>query len=136
MKPSRGRLKGRSRGRAMFPGLSFRPGQSGGLPFMGRRRFAVGAFGRFQPPKIYGRLGPLEVRLARKKSEIRRASDHNRAMATIPVAGDLARKLFAIEAIEGIGPEELLGPAIRPFVEKRYRLAIRRAADRLLAMQP
>ena len=57
----------------MFPGLSFRPGQSGGLPFMGRRRFAVGAFGRFQPPKIYGRLGPLEVRLARKKSEIRRA---------------------------------------------------------------
>ena len=28
---------------------------------------------RFQPPKIYGRLGSLEVRLARKKSEIRRA---------------------------------------------------------------
>ena len=43
------------------------------MPFMGRRRFAVSAFGRFQPPKIYGRLGPLEVRLARKKSEIRRA---------------------------------------------------------------
>jgi putative hemolysin len=34
----------------------------------------VGGFGkRFQPPKIYGRLGNLEVRLARKKSEIRRA---------------------------------------------------------------
>ena len=28
---------------------------------------------RFQPPKIYGRFGSLEVRLARKKSEIRRA---------------------------------------------------------------
>ena len=56
----------------MFPGLSFRPGQ-GGLPFVGRRRFAVGPFGRFQPPKIYGRIGSLEVRLARKKSEIRRA---------------------------------------------------------------
>lgn len=56
----------------MFPGLSFRPGQ-GGLPFKGRRRFAVGPFGRFQPPKIYGQIGSLEVRLARKKSEIRRA---------------------------------------------------------------
>jgi putative hemolysin len=40
---------------------------------MGRRRFAVRPFGRFQPPKIYGRIGSLEVRLARKKSEIRRA---------------------------------------------------------------
>ncbi|MEX1060170.1 MAG: GNAT family N-acyltransferase [Methyloceanibacter sp.] len=41
---------------------------------MGRRRFAVGAFSRrFQPPKIYGRFGSLEVRLARKNSEIRRA---------------------------------------------------------------
>jgi putative hemolysin len=51
----------------------FKPGQ-GGLPFMGRRRFAVGTLGRrFQPPKIYGRIGSLEVRLARKKSEIRRA---------------------------------------------------------------
>lgn len=58
----------------MFPGLMFRPGQAGGLPFMGRRRFAVGAFSRrFQPPKIYGRFGSLEVRLARKNSEIRRA---------------------------------------------------------------
>jgi putative hemolysin len=56
----------------MFPGLMFKPGQ-GGLPFMGRR-FAVGTLGRrFQPPKIYGRIGSLEVRLARKKSEIRRA---------------------------------------------------------------
>jgi putative hemolysin len=41
---------------------------------MGRGGFNVAAFGRrFQPPKIYGRLGSLEVRLARKKSEIRRA---------------------------------------------------------------
>ena len=57
----------------MFPGLMFKPGQ-GGLPFMGRRRFAVGTLGRrFQPPRIYGRIGSLEVRLARKKSEIRRA---------------------------------------------------------------
>jgi putative hemolysin len=52
----------------------FKPGQAGGLPFMGRRRFTVGGFGRrFQPPKIYGQYGSLEVRLARKKSEIRRA---------------------------------------------------------------
>jgi putative hemolysin len=52
----------------------FRPGPRGPLPFMGRGRFNVAAFGkRFQPPKIYGQLGPLEVRLARKKSEIRRA---------------------------------------------------------------
>ena len=57
----------------MFPGLMFKPSQ-GGLPFMGRRRFAVGALSRrFEPPKIYGRIGSLEVRLARKKSEIRRA---------------------------------------------------------------
>ena len=58
----------------MFPGLMFRPGQAGGLPFMGRRRLAAGTFSRrFQPPKIYGRIGSLEVRLARKRSEIRRA---------------------------------------------------------------
>jgi putative hemolysin len=57
----------------MFPGLMFKPNH-GALPFMGRRRFAVGALSRrFQPPKIYGRIGSLEVRLARKKSEIRRA---------------------------------------------------------------
>ena len=56
----------------MFPGLAIRPTQ-GGLSFRPRRRFAVGPFSRFQPPKIYGRMGSLEVRLARKKSEIRRA---------------------------------------------------------------
>ena len=58
----------------MFPGLTFRPGQGGGLPFRNRRRFSSAGFrGRFQPPKIYGRIGALEVRLARKKSELRRA---------------------------------------------------------------
>jgi putative hemolysin len=58
----------------MFPGLTFRPGQSAGMPFMGRRRIpSTGLRGRFQPPKIYGQIGQLEVRLARKKSEIRRA---------------------------------------------------------------
>ena len=52
----------------------FKPSQGGMLPFMGKRRFNVGALGkRFQPPKIYGRFGSLEVRLARKRSEIRRA---------------------------------------------------------------
>jgi L-ornithine Nalpha-acyltransferase len=53
----------------------FKPIQGGGLlPLMGRRRFPMPAFGRrFQPPKVYGQIGPLEVRLARKKSEIRRA---------------------------------------------------------------
>ena len=52
----------------------FKPGPRGPLLFMGRGRFNVAAFGRrFQPPKIYGRFGSLEVRLARKKGEIRRA---------------------------------------------------------------
>lgn len=74
MKLNSGRFAGRFRGGAIFPGLMFKPGQGGGLPFMGRRRFPVGAFGRrFRPAKIYGRFGSLEVRLARKKSEIRRA---------------------------------------------------------------
>jgi L-ornithine Nalpha-acyltransferase len=58
----------------MFPGLMFKPSQGGVFPFMGRRGFNVGALGRrFQPPKVYGRIGSLEVRLARKRSEIRRA---------------------------------------------------------------
>lgn len=58
----------------MFPGLNFRPNPSGGLPLVGRRRIPSSAFrGRFQPPEVYGRLGQLEVRLARKKSELRRA---------------------------------------------------------------
>jgi len=58
----------------MFPGLNFRPSQYGGLPFMGRKRaHSAGLRKRFQRPKIYGRMGPLEVRLAHKKSDIRRA---------------------------------------------------------------
>jgi putative hemolysin len=74
MKPIAGRFAGRFRGGTMFPGLMFKPGQGGALPLIGRRRLVVGGFGKpFQPPKIYGRLGNLEVRLARKKSEIRRA---------------------------------------------------------------
>jgi putative hemolysin len=73
MKSGASRLAGRFRDGAMFPGLMFRPGQAG-RPLKGRRRFAVGPFSRrFQPPKVYGRIGSLEVRLARKKSEIRRA---------------------------------------------------------------
>jgi putative hemolysin len=41
---------------------------------MGRRRLKRAALaGRFRPAKIYGRIGPLEVRLARKRGEIRRA---------------------------------------------------------------
>ena len=58
----------------MFPGLMFKPSQGGLLPFMGGRRFNVASLGRrFQPPKVYGRIGSLEVRLARKGGEIRRA---------------------------------------------------------------
>ena len=49
----------------MFPGLMFKPSPTA--------RPARSCGKRFQPPKIYGRLGSLEVRLARKKSEIRRA---------------------------------------------------------------
>jgi putative hemolysin len=58
----------------MFPGLMFKPSQGGVLPFMGRRGLNVGALGRrFQPPKVYGRIGSLEVRLARTRGEMRRA---------------------------------------------------------------
>jgi putative hemolysin len=56
----------------MFPGFMLWPGQSGALPFAGRR-LGRGAFAPWSPPKVYGRIGSLEVRLARKKSEIRRA---------------------------------------------------------------
>lgn len=56
-----------------FPGLNFRPGMHGGLPFMGRGPLSTSLRNRFQPPQVYGRMGRLEVRLARKKSDIRRA---------------------------------------------------------------
>ena len=69
-----GRLAGKFLSGAMFPGLTFGANPYGGLPFMGRRRtMSAGVGGRFQPPQVYGRMGRLEVRLARKKSELRRA---------------------------------------------------------------
>jgi len=75
MKDTSSRLTGRFRGTPIFPGLMLRPHSSGFLPFAGRwlpkpkpkRR------GPWQPHKVYGRIGSLEVRLARKKSEIRQA---------------------------------------------------------------
>jgi putative hemolysin len=75
MKDTSSRLTGRFRGTPIFPGLMLRPHSSGFLPFTGRwlpkpkpkRR------GPRQPHKVYGRIGSLEVRLARKKSEIRQA---------------------------------------------------------------
>ncbi len=60
----------------MFPGMTFRPAYSGGHPFVGRKLFTPQAFQALmlrEPPKSYGRIGPLEVRLARKRSDIRRA---------------------------------------------------------------
>ncbi|MCK4275490.1 MAG: GNAT family N-acetyltransferase [Phycisphaerae bacterium] len=72
MKTTQGPL-GKQRSGAMFPGLNFKPNQIGGLPFMGWRRAPAGFRGRFQQPRIYCRMGPLEVRLAQKKSELRRA---------------------------------------------------------------
>ncbi|MEG6508206.1 GNAT family N-acyltransferase [Methyloligella sp. 2.7D] len=57
----------------MFPGLTFRPAYSGGLAFDARRLFTPPAFILREPPKTYGRIGSLEVRLGRKKSDIRRA---------------------------------------------------------------
>ncbi len=58
----------------MFPGLNFRPSPYGGLPFVGRRRVVPARpHARFHAPQILGRMGQLEVRLARKKSEMRRA---------------------------------------------------------------
>ena len=73
LKSGTGRLAGRFGGGAMLPGLMFRPDQAG-LPVKAPRRFAAGPFSRrLRAPKVYGRIGSLEVRLARKKSEIRRA---------------------------------------------------------------
>ena len=45
----------------------------GGLPFGGRWRTKPLRFGPWHPPKVYGRIGSLEVRLARKRGEIRQA---------------------------------------------------------------
>jgi L-ornithine Nalpha-acyltransferase len=57
----------------MFPGFMLWPGQAGAFPFTGGRRFGGGALRPWNPPKIYGRYGSLEVRLARKKGELRHA---------------------------------------------------------------
>src|SRR5262249_48396162 len=58
----------------VFPGLMLRPNPTGGsLPFAGRWRAKPRRLGVWHPPKIYGSIGSLEVRLARKKSEIRQA---------------------------------------------------------------
>lgn len=73
MKLTAGRFAERFRGSPMFPGLMFRPSPSGFFPFTGRWRVKPRRLGPFQPPKVYGRMGSLEVRLARKKSEIRQA---------------------------------------------------------------
>lgn len=66
-KSTTGRLTEKFLGGGMFPGLSLRPGAPGGLPFVGSSQ------PRLKEPQSYGRMGRLEVRLARKKSEIRRA---------------------------------------------------------------
>ncbi|MEM7399671.1 MAG: GNAT family N-acyltransferase [Pseudomonadota bacterium] len=65
---------------AMFPGLNLGSGGAGALPFLGKNSafgkglgLPAGLRERFQPPQVYGRIGSLDVRLARKKSEIRRA---------------------------------------------------------------
>src|SRR4029077_2097366 len=81
MKLAPGRIAERFRGGPMFPGLifpmipglTFRPSHGGLLPFTGRWRSRPKRLGAWHPPKIYGRIGSLEVRLARKKGEIRQA---------------------------------------------------------------
>ena len=82
LKLTPGRIAERFRGTPMFPALMLpvfptlmlRPNHGGGLlPFTGRWRPKPRRLGAWQPPKIYGRIGSLEVRLARKKSEIRQA---------------------------------------------------------------
>jgi L-ornithine Nalpha-acyltransferase len=81
MKLTPGRIAERFRGNPMFPSLMFpvfpglmlRSNQGGLLPFAGRWRIKPRRLGAWHPPKIYGRIGSLEVRLARKKREIRQA---------------------------------------------------------------
>jgi L-ornithine Nalpha-acyltransferase len=72
MKLTPGRFAERFRGSPMFPGLMLRSNQLGLLPFAGWR-FKPGAIGMRPPVKVYGRIGNLEVRLARKRGEIRQA---------------------------------------------------------------
>jgi hypothetical protein len=75
MKATPGRLTGRFRGNPIFPGFNLRQNPSGFLPFAGLwlPKPKPRRLGPWQPHKVYGRIGSLEVRLARKKSEIRQA---------------------------------------------------------------
>ena len=57
----------------MFPAFLLKPVQ-GAFPFApGGALHPRGFSTRFQPHKVYGRLGNLEVRLARTKGDIKRA---------------------------------------------------------------
>ena len=67
MKLTSGRIAERFRESPMFSGLMLRPNSNGLFPFTWRHQQSR------RQPKIYGRMGNLEVRLARKKSEIRQA---------------------------------------------------------------
>lgn len=74
MKLTAGRLADRFRSAPIFPISALRPNHTGLLfPFAAKRRLKPRKLGGWQPPKIYGRIGSLEVRLARKRSEIRQA---------------------------------------------------------------
>jgi L-ornithine Nalpha-acyltransferase len=57
----------------MIPGLSFLPGHGGAPSLADRFRFGPAGFSLREPPKSYGRIGALEVRLAHKKKDVRRA---------------------------------------------------------------
>jgi putative hemolysin len=58
---------------AMFPAFLLKPVQ-GAFPFAAGGALYPGGFStRFQPHKVYGRIGNLEVRLARTKGDIKRA---------------------------------------------------------------
>jgi putative hemolysin len=72
MKPPGARFTDKFRGGTMLPGFMLWPNQIGALPLTERFRLAGG--GLIRPaPKVYGQIGTLEVRLARKKREVRRA---------------------------------------------------------------
>ena len=71
MKLTAGRLADRFRSVPIFTISALRPNHTGLLfPFAARRRLKPRKLGGWQPPKIYGRIGSLEVRLARKRSEV------------------------------------------------------------------
>ncbi|MGD9502520.1 MAG: GNAT family N-acetyltransferase [Methyloceanibacter sp.] len=140
-KSSRGPGAGRLRG-GMFPGFLVRPAQ-GGWPFKPRRGFAVGKFGqRFQPPKVYGRIGSLEVRLARKNSEIRRAqrlrykvfyeemSATPNALAILSRRDEDAYDAFFDHLLVVDRPEEGKGSWRRSKVVGTYRVLRQDVADR------